>query len=434
MNKALQILSFTLFVFLVSCEAEFPISLEPTIEEQVSQGSESAFMVSQSKGEQIKGEYLVMFKEDLSYLERLDEQTLASVDMTNRSTRSEISSVRAERETSIKSFLVSTLNDHHIQAQTIEAIYDIGRMKGGLVSMSEEDAVEMAQDERIASVEPNELIALNLTPGAKGHLIPADDGPSKQWTTYNINAIGGTRDHSNKDTWAFIIDSGIDLDHPDLNVNKFFSRSFVPYENDADDGFGHGTHVAGIIGAKNNGSGVVGVASGATLVGVKVLDRNGYGSKDYLMQALSYVAWACIPGDVVNISLGTDKSNLINNAILNLKNQHGVFFTIAAGNSARDAKDYSPANLMDANIHVVGAINIYNWLTNFSNYGSSVGFLAPGAGIYSTYKDGQYAWMDGTSMAAPHVAGILLVSNGQYRVKKQIKLPCNNYAKIISQY
>ncbi len=434
MNKALQILSLTLFIFLVSCEAEFPISLEPTSDEIVMQGAKSAFNVSQSQAEIIKGEYIVMFKKDIPYFERLDEQTIDKMAVESRSSRSELAEVKEERETSIESYLVSTLNDHHIPPQTVMEVYDIGSSKGALLSISDEEAAILAQDERVETIEPNELIAMNLTPGAKGRLIPADDGPADQLTTYNINGIGGAKDHRNANTWAFIIDSGIDMDHPDLNVQQYFSRSFVPYENNPNDEFGHGTHVAGIIGAEDNGTGVVGVASGATLVSLKVLDRNGYGTKDYLMKALSYVGYLCIPGDVVNISLGTDPSNMINDMILNLKNRYNIHFVIAAGNLAVDAGQYSPANINDPEVYVVGAVNGQDQLTDFSNFGSTVTCLAPGEGIYSTYKDGQYAWMNGTSMAAPHIAGILLANDGKFKVKTTVVLPSGNMAKVFKQY
>lgn len=431
MNKALPILSITLFLFLVSCEAEFPISLESTQDSVTIEGNNAAFMVSQKHGDLIQGEYIVMFKEDLPYFERLDQETEINRSANTRNTRAETSEVREVRKNAIQSYLENTLAEHHIPAQTVTSVYDAGRSKGGLVNMTAEDAIELGKDDRVSIIEPNEVIAMNLNAGAKGRLVPADDGPSHQWTTYNVSAVGGTRDHSDGETWAFIIDSGVDLDHPDLNVMHAFSKSFVPYESNADDGFGHGTHVAGIIGAKNNGSGVVGVASGAPLVALKVLDRYGYGTKDNLLLALTEVRYACIPGDVVNISLGTDKSSIINSMIVNLKNRKGIYFTIAAGNEGTDATNYSPSDLNDSNIFIVGSVNWWSYISGFSNYGSSVGYLAPGEAIYSTYKDGMFAWMKGTSMAAPHLAGILLAGEGNYNVRKELRLASGNYAKVV---
>ncbi|MEL6651192.1 MAG: S8 family serine peptidase [Bacteroidota bacterium] len=399
----------------------------------MAEGSEKAFMVSQKHGDKIVGEYILMYKENIPYFERLDAETHINEVNSTRSTRESAMEMAAKRETAIESFAVENLKKHQLSISNLKKVYDIGRTKGALVTLNAEQAEELAQDEEIESVEPNQIIAMNLNPGSKSRLVPADNGPANQWTTYNVSAIGGARDHSNGQTWAFIIDSGIDLDHPDLNVQPNVSRSFVSYESSPNDEFGHGTHVAGIIGAKNDGKGVVGVASGATLVALKVLDRNGYGTTDNLLQALSFVHIYCIPGDVVNISLGTEKSPVIDNAILNLKNIRGVYFTIAAGNDGENTYNYSPASLADANIYVVGSVNIWEYLSGFSNYGPSVGYLAPGDGIYSTYKNGQYAWMSGTSMAAPHVAGILLAGQGGYGVRKQLRLPSGNYAKVVKQ-
>ncbi|MEL6594171.1 MAG: S8 family serine peptidase, partial [Bacteroidota bacterium] len=295
-------------------------------------------------------------------------------------------------------------------------------------------AAEMALDESVASVEANEIIAMSLNPGSKSRLVPADNGPATQLTTQNISAVGGTRDFSNKSNWAFIIDSGIDLDHPDLNVETAYSFSTVSYESDANDYFGHGTHVAGVIGAKNDGKGVVGVASGASMVAVKVLDKNGYGTKDNLLKALARVQYMVKEGDVINISLGTDESSFIDNAIINIKNLKKVRIVVAAGNQGVSTFDLSPAKIKDKDVFVVGSVNENLNFSTFSNYGLSVEFLAPGEGIYSTYKNGKYAWMNGTSMAAPHVAGILLVSGGRYRTKKQIKLKSGNKARVIRHF
>ncbi|MEL7340623.1 MAG: S8 family serine peptidase, partial [Bacteroidota bacterium] len=332
----------------------------------------------------------------------------------------------------IRDFVADRLDEHHIDQERVKKVYDLGLAKGALLRLTEAEVVEMAKDSNIASIEPNEIIAMSLNPGAKSRLIPADKGPSTQRTTYNISAVGGSRDFSNQGYVAFIIDSGIDLDHPDLNVVRGMCFSTVPYDKNPDDGFGHGTHVAGIIGAKNNGKGVVGVAAGARLAAIKVLDKNGYGTKDNLLTALTLVQHMAKKDDVINISLGTDQSPSIDNAIINLKNLKRVHIVVAAGNSNRDVLNISPAKIQDRDLYVVGSVNQWENVSSFSNYGNSVEYLAPGEGIYSTYKNGQYAWMNGTSMAAPHLAGILLVSGGQFRTKDRIKIKSGNRARLVS--
>lgn len=433
MNKALQILSFTAFLFMVSCEGNLPIDLISTTDPNATIEIQESNLISQTSGDIIKNQYIVLFKEDIAYFERLDQETASLTASNSRDTREANSDIRAKRATAIESFLGSTLAEHKLDPQTIMSVYDIGRVKGGMVNITEAEAIELGNDHQISVIEPNEVIAMGLTPSAKGRLVPADDGPVKQKTPYNIKAVGGSKSHKDSKTWCFIIDSGIDLDHPELTVERGSSRSFVPYELSPNDEFGHGTHVAGIIGAEDDKLGVVGVAPGATLVALKVLDQNGYGTKDYLLHALSYVQYACIAGDVVNISLGTDNSQIINQAILRIQSTLGVYFTIAAGNQGIDASNISPANLQSPNIYVMGAVNEYESLTTFSNFGKSVNILTPGEGIYSTYKDGKYMWMSGTSMAAPHMAGILLSESGSYKVKKMIKLPSGNSAGVVQR-
>ncbi|MFK7922138.1 MAG: S8 family serine peptidase [Bacteroidia bacterium] len=433
MNKALQILSFTTFLFMVSCEGDLPIDLIPATDPNAIAEVKESNLITQSSGEIIKNQYIVMFKEDISYFERLDLETATLTESNSREIRQANSDIRAKRATAIESFLSSTLAEHKLNAQTIMSVYDIGRMKGGMVNITEAEAIELGKNDQISLIEPNEVIAMGLTPSAKGRLIPADGGPAKQTTPYNIKAVGGAKSHKNGKNWCFIIDSGIDLDHPELSVEVGYSRSFVPSESSPNDEFGHGTHVAGIIGAEDDQKGVVGVAPGAPLVALKVLDKDGYGTKDYLLQALSYVQYAAIAGDVVNISLGTDNSYIINQTILRIQSRVGVYFTIAAGNDGINAANISPANLQSTNIYIMGAINEYEALTTFSNFGQSVNILTPGESIYSTYKDGQYMWMSGTSMAAPHMAGILLSESGTYKVKKNIKLPSGNYAQAVKR-
>lgn len=431
MFKALKILSITLLIFLVSCETENIVTLNPISD--IASANKEKVLVSQSPSKVIPDEYIVIFKEDLAYFDQLDQETNSRQASGSRSTQDLSAETRDIRSTSIESYLNSTLAEHKFNAAKVISVYDLGRDKGGLVSMTKENATELAQDDQIAIIEPNEIIAMGLTPEAKGHLVPADDGPAKQVIPYNIEAVGGKRSHRDGRTWAFIIDSGIDMDHPELYVEAAYSKSFVPHEPSPDDGFGHGTHVAGIIGAKNDGKGVVGVASGAPLVAYKVIDSNGYGTKDYLVQALIALQSDCLAGDVVNLSLGTDNSALINGLITNLQSNLGIYFTIASGNQGIDAANITPANLSGPGIYVVGAIDNMQTVTTFSNFGKSVNFLAPGTSIYSTYKNGQYAWLDGTSMAAPHLAGILLVNRGRYKIKKYIKLPSGNYAKVVRQ-
>ncbi|UZR99111.1 S8 family peptidase [Chondrinema litorale] len=221
---------------------------------------------------------------------------------------------------------------------------------------------------------------------------------------------------------AWVMDTGVDQDHPDLNVSTYLSRSMfrVGTSSDKDDRNGHGTHVAGIIAAKDNLIGTKGVAAGATVAGVKVLDHcdNGCSRGNYrkLIAALDYIRGCALPGDVLNMSIGREirtrrRRRIFTNAVQRLGNA-GIFVVSAAGNSSDDASKRYPAAVNGTNVYTVSAMdNSQNWAP-FSCFGDVVDYCEPGVAILSTDKDGGYTIKSGTSMAAPHLAGILLLNNG----------------------
>ncbi len=208
---------------------------------------------------------------------------------------------------------------------------------------------------------------------------------------------------------AWIIDTGVDLDHPDLNVNTSLDYDFINKDAVADDDNGHGTHCAGIVAAKNNTVGVVGVAAGAQVVPVKVLDRRGSGAYSVIIAGVDYVKANASAGDVANMSLGGGVYTLIDNAVIAL-GAAGIKVALAAGNESDNANNHSPARANGANLYTVSSMAQGDLWSSFSNYGNPpIEFCAPGSSIYSTYKGGGYATLNGTSMAAPHVCGLLLL-------------------------
>ena len=214
-----------------------------------------------------------------------------------------------------------------------------------------------------------------------------------------------------------IIDTGIDLDHPDLNVYK--QKSFVKGKRTADDDNGHGSHVAGTAAAKDNSVGVVGVSPGARLWAVKVLDRNGSGSMSAVIAGVDYVTQNAASIDAANMSLGCKCTSTSLNTAISSSVAAGVTYAVAAGNNAEDARSFSPANHPDViTVSAIadsdgkcggrGSSTSYgndDTFASFSNYGSTIELAAPGVKIYSTYKGGSYATLSGTSMATPHVTG-----------------------------
>jgi subtilisin len=242
----------------------------------------------------------------------------------------------------------------------------------------------------------------------------------------NLN-IDGTDDYR-VDVDVAVIDTGVDFQHPDLNVvggvNCTGTILTATCKTGGDDDHYHGTHVAGTIAALDNGMGVVGVAPGARIWAVKVLDKRGSGYSSWIIAGIDWVAANAATIEVANMSLGgSGYSKAEYDAIQSAVNK-GVAFAVAAGNSDADANNYSPAAF--DNVLTVSALADFNGLpgggaaatcrtdvddtlADFSNWGSAVDIAAPGVCILSTYplEKGEYGTISGTSMASPHAAGAL---------------------------
>ena len=208
-----------------------------------------------------------------------------------------------------------------------------------------------------------------------------------------------------------VIDTGIDYTHPDLigNVDSEHGFNFVNNTKDAMDDHGHGTHCAGTIGAiHNNKIGVAGVMSDVTIIPIKFLDSSGSGSLEAAIKAIDYATELNV--DLMSNSWGGGgRSEALFEAIKRASDK-GIIFTAAAGNSStnNDTEPSYPASYESPNIVSVAALTAQNDLAYFSSYGrSSVHIAAPGHNILSTVKGGGYEIMSGTSMATPHVSGVL---------------------------
>ena len=290
----------------------------------------------------------------------------------------------------------SILESHSIPEERMEAVFG-GEPGGFIAKLTPQEAQELSRDVSISAVEPDRVIALH-------HCFTVAE---PRLITWNINRVG-YGNGIGKTAW--VIDTGVDFDHADLNVDTTRSKSFISSEPSADDGHGHGTHVAGVIGGKNNTIGVLGVASGATIISLRVLNEEGSGLLSSVILALAHVNVNAKAGDVVNMSLGEDVSSPT--LIQQVQNtaSRGIFIAIAAGNDGKEANKYSPANANGTNIYTVSAVDSTDKFASFSNFGNDVvDYAAPGVRILSTYHNNRYAYMSGTSMAAPHMAGLLLL-------------------------
>lgn len=212
-----------------------------------------------------------------------------------------------------------------------------------------------------------------------------------------------------------VLDSGTPYKHPDLtnNVDLSKCRSFIPGEDIFDVHLGHSTHVGGIIGAENNQIGIIGIAPEVTLIGIKVLNKNGRSESDSILKGLEY----CLKlnPDVINMSLGgTSPMPEVHEVIKKLVNERNIPIICSAGNNGENkilypaqydeciaVGSYSESTLKDRSI--------------FSSWGESLDIMAPGEKIFSTYLNGQYAVLSGTSMATPTVTGIVALMISYYR-------------------
>jgi subtilisin len=293
----------------------------------------------------------------------------------------------------------------------------------------------LEQDPRVAYIEPVQAMHLHAQTLPTG----IDRINVELNATANIDNVD-----DDLDVDIAIIDSGVDIDHPDLNIYRYVycypknSHSGKCDENDvrADDSEGHGTHVAGTAAARDNNTGVVGVAPGARIWGIRVSQENGSISSREVIAAIDYVAANASQIEVANMSLGfTGSSSALDQAIASTV-AAGVTIAVSAGNEALDVSQTSPGGHPDA--ITVSALADFDGkpggLLNqgftyseadctenqddsfacFSNFGSGVDIMAPGTKIKSTYLNGGTATLHGTSMSSPHVAGaaaIYLASN-----------------------
>lgn len=248
---------------------------------------------------------------------------------------------------------------------------------------------------------------------------------SKPWSPPGVSLIAARRiwpSTRGENTVVAILDTGIDYRHPDLKYNIIGGISFVPEEKDHLDLNGHGTHVAGTIGANGR---LLGVGPQCKLLAVKVLDRHGAGSYQGIIKGLEYVRrWKGPAGEkvnVINMSLGGPQDNENLHREVKKVMEAGITIVAAAGNEG-DGRADTPEISYPAyykEVVAVGAINLQSGIANFSNSNDRIAIVAPGVETYSTFPGGKYVKLSGTSMAAPHISGAvaLIYSRWQKRFK-----------------
>ena len=260
---------------------------------------------------------------------------------------------------------------------------------------------------------------LQNRPSLDGNLWALDQiGAPEVW-----NPSDGYNGSTGQGVTVAVIDTGVDLDHPEFSGRIVAGYDFVDNDTIADDGNGHGTHVAGTIAAARDDLGITGVAYDANIMPIRVLDDDGYGST---ADIISGIRWAADNGaDVINLSLGGGPFNQDEMNAVQYAQSLGSVVVMASGNDGASMPG-NPANYATYYGIAVGAVDSDGSIANFTNRAGSTIMdyvTAPGVNIYSTILNGDYGIYSGTSMAAPHVSGIaaLLKSYNNQLTSSQIE-------------
>ena len=229
-----------------------------------------------------------------------------------------------------------------------------------------------------------------------------------------------------EDVKIAVVDSGCDLDHPDLAENLLPGYNFINKNNIPEDDNSHGTHATGIIVASNNDIGMIGVAPKAKIIPVKVLDSKGAGDLENVVKG---IRWAVDNGaDIISMSLGCPRPIQNIRKAIQYAESKGIPVFCAAGNAGKTKEVFYPANYPET--IAIGSIDETLTRSDFSNTGENLDFMAPGGKIFSTIPDNWYGYMSGTSMACPFVAGIAALCLS-YQRKKYPNKPLFGYQSYV---
>lgn len=275
----------------------------------------------------------------------------------------------------------------------------IGKIKKLNVKIIETDAPgrfvkEMKKNKGIIYVEEAQILQAEST--------PTDELYPEQWSLERIHASQGWTLATGEGVTAAVLDTGIDYTHPDLDDNYLGGYDWVNGDNDPMDDNGHGTYVAGIIAAEQNGLGIIGVSPGAKLRAYKVLDKYGLGYDYHVAEAIIEAADKGV--DIISMSLGGGYSRVLEEAAEYAANKD-ILLVAAAGNNK--GRVLYPAAF--DTVIAVSSTDIDNTLSSFSSFGPEVELTAPGGGVesvLSTDLGGGYAGRSGTSASAAHVTGV----------------------------
>ncbi|MER7518618.1 S8 family peptidase [Streptomyces sp. NPDC126499] len=333
--------------------------------------------------------------------------SLSALPATAAGTTAEGVILNAGAEGTVPNSYIVTLRESAAQAETaqgravatkfgakIKRTYTAA-LNGYSVELSEAQARKLAADPAVESVSQNRVFTIDATqpsPPSWGlDRIDQKALPLNQSYTYPDSAGQGVT--------AYIIDTGVRISHSDFGGRAFNGYDAIDNDNTAQDGHGHGTHVAGTVAGTAHG-----VAKKAKIVGVRVLNNSGSGTTEQVVAGIDWVTRNAVKPAVANMSLGGGVDTVLDDAVRR-SIAAGITYAVAAGNDNSNASNYSPARVGEA--ITVGSTTSSDARSSFSNYGSVLDIFAPGSSIKSAWNTNDTATntISGTSMATPHVAG-----------------------------
>ncbi|MFI8518569.1 S8 family peptidase [Streptomyces sp. NPDC085481] len=333
--------------------------------------------------------------------------SLSALPATAAGTTAEGVILNAGAEGTVADSYIVTLRESAAQAETakgravatkfgakIKRTYTAA-LNGYSVELSEAQAKKLAADPAVESVSQNRVFHIDGTqpsPPSWGlDRIDQKALPLNQSYTYPDTAGQGVT--------AYIIDTGVRITHSDFGGRASYGYDAIDNDNTAQDGHGHGTHVAGTVAGNSYG-----VAKKAKIVGVRVLDNSGSGTTEQVVAGIDWVTQNAVKPAVANMSLGGGVDTVLDDAVRR-SIASGVTYGVAAGNETDNATNHSPARVAEA--ITVGATTSTDAKASYSNYGSILDLFAPGSSITSSWNSSDTATntISGTSMATPHVVG-----------------------------
>jgi len=302
-----------------------------------------------------------------------------------------------------KSFDRASSQDFLIKNSGALKIKSLKLINGTVVHMSAQAERVLRNQDEVLRIDDDFVIqTAQIKSKFKGKKIPDQPQQEFPWNMLMIGADLAWPQTQGTSVRVAVLDTGIDLNHPDLFENIKSHINIINPKKTGDDDSGHGTHVAGIIAAVDNAIGVIGVGPKIELYAVKVLDKKGRGWLSDLIDALDW----CLDKNIqiINMSLGSLQDNSSFHEAVKNAYQAGITLVAAAGNyGQQDGIISYPARYSET--IAVSSVDLFGNLDPFSSFGNEIDMTAPGVDVRSTFNDGFYALMSGTSMSAPHVTG-----------------------------